>query len=228
MINIDQLFQLIKEAQNLQQDPIKIAIEKALKANCTIAVKYGSDTWGGSGFHIGNGYIATVSHVAPKYLIGKNYEMLLSFDGKHNHKAKIVVSHPDSDTALLFCIEAKAVEPVEMGDSDKIKKGDIIAVIASPEGWHDTTTVGRISNIHQNLGSEAPDKSWDDMIFIDADTLQGASGGMVIATDGKVYGMVQGVVGEHADVSVGENVVAPINKLKELLKMFEPKVYDPV
>ena len=115
-----------------------------------------------------------------------------------------------------------------MGDSNHIRQGDIIAVVASPEGWHDTTTVGRVTNIHQSLGSDAPDPSWNDMIFIDADTLEGASGGMVIATDGKVYGMVQGVVGKRASDNIGENVVCPINKLKLLLKMFEPKNHEPV
>jgi len=227
-INTDYISKLIREAQGLQNDPIKIAIEKALQANCTISVKFDSKTWSGSGFHIGNGYVATVAHVAPKDLIGKHYDLLLTFDGTTNYKAKIITSHADSDTALLFCNDAKKIPAVEMGDSNKINKGDIIAVIASPEGWHDTTTVGRVSNLHQDMGPDAPDHSWHDMMFIDADTLQGASGGMVIATDGKVYGMVQGVVGENADVSVGENVVCPINKLKELLKMFEPKQDEPV
>jgi len=228
MIDIDNLEIMMREAQGLQNDPIKIAIEKALSANCTLSVKNGNDKWGGSGFHIGNGYIATVAHVAPKHLIGKNYQMSITFDGKSQHKATIVVSNPDTDTALLFCNDAKKIPAVEMGDSDKIRKGDIIAVVASPEGWHDTSTVGRVTNIHQNLGKDAPDPSWNDMMFIDADTLEGASGGMVIATDGKVYGMVQGIVGERANESIGENVACPINKFKDLLKMLEPKNYDPV
>ena len=221
--NINYLEKLIKEASGIQDDPIKIAIKNALQSSCTIGVKNKEDHWSGSGFHIGNGYIATVAHVAPKYLIGKPHEVHVTFDGKQKHKATIIVSNPDSDTALLFCHDARQKPAVELGDSDKIQKGDIIAVIASPEGWHDTTSVGRVTTLHQSLGNSAPDPSWNDMMFIDAETLEGASGGMVIATDGKAYGMVQGVVGENAKVSIGEKVVCPINKLKQLLKMFEPK-----
>jgi S1-C subfamily serine protease len=104
-----------------------------------------------------------------------------------------------------------------LADSETAEVGDIIAAIGSPEGWHDTATVGRISNIHQTV-QNADSPAWSDLIFIDADILQGISGGMVIGTDGLVYGLVIGVTGEHADLAIGENSVCPSNKIKSLLE----------
>jgi S1-C subfamily serine protease len=95
--------------------------------------------------------------------------------------------------------------------------GDIIATISSPEGWNDTATVGRIANIHQNLGELAPSSAWNDIIFIDADILQGSSGGMVIGTDGLVYGSIVGVTGQNAEIGLGQRAVCPSNKIIALL-----------
>ena len=76
---------------------------------------------------------------------------------------------------------------------------------------------GRVSNIHQTLGQAAPSQAWRDIIFVDADILEGSSGGMVIGVDGKVYGIIMGVTGQHADIGLGENAVSPINKIKSIL-----------
>ena len=40
---------------------------------------------------------------------------------------------------------------------------------------------------------------------------------MVIGIDGKVYGIIMGVTGQHADIGLGENAVSPINKIKSIL-----------
>jgi type I restriction enzyme M protein len=49
-----------------------------------------------------------------------------------------------------------------------LELGETVAVIGAPEGWADTVTVGRLSNIHQSLGDYAPGPSWNDVMFIDA------------------------------------------------------------
>lgn len=215
-INIDN----IKIALEKQNDPIKQAITLALRSNCTIKMSFEGEDWTGSGFHIGNGYIATVAHVAPHKLINKNYDLTVTFDGAKNFKAKILVSNHNDDTAILYCQDAVRQPTAILGNSDELEVGDIIAVVGSPEGWHDTATVGRVSNKKQNLGEHAPSPAWNDMIFIDADILQGSSGAEVIATDGKVYGLVMGVTGLNAKVGIGENAVCPINKFKQLLTFY--------
>ena len=208
----------LREAQNKVDDPIKIVIQNAIAASCTIFVKEGKEQWTGSGFHIGNGLIATASHVAPPKLINNYMGLQVSFDGKNSFGARVVDSQPNLDVAILYCEDIPdSVTTVKLADSETAEIGDIVAAIGSPEGWHDTATVGRISNIHQTV-QNADSPAWSDLIFIDADILQGISGGMVIGTDGLVYGLVIGVTGEHADLAIGENSVCPSNKIKSLLQ----------
>jgi S1-C subfamily serine protease len=131
---------------------------------------------------------------------------------------QISVTDPNIDSGIIFNPQvAKTVPPCKLGNSDSAQVGDIIAVISSPEGWHDTATVGRIANIHQSLG-EADKPAWNDLIFIDADILQGSSGGMTIGTDGLVYGSIMGVTGQHADIGIGERAICPSNKIQALLQ----------
>lgn len=212
----------IKTALEKQEDPIKAAVNIAIKSSCTIKIQSGEDMWTGSGFHIGSGYIATVSHVAQEKLFNTDHSITITFDGTNEIPAKLVLSNTDDDTALMFSHQAKAQPFVELGNSDELEVGDIVAAIGAPEGWHDTATIGRVTNKNQNLGQYAPTKAWNDMIFIDADILEGSSGGELIATDGKVYGLIMGVTGYNAEIGIGQNAVVPINKFKKLLSMTTP------
>ena len=103
-----------------------------------------------------------------------------------------------------------------MGDSDVVEVGDLIAVIGAPEGFHDTATVGRISNIHQSIYDETM-PAWNDILFYDADILEGSSGGMILNMNGECIGTVMGVTGKHAEIGIGENAACPSNKIKSLL-----------
>jgi S1-C subfamily serine protease len=105
---------------------------------------------------------------------------------------------------------------LQFANSDGIEVGDIVAVIGSPEGFHDTATVGRVSNLHQSI-NDPNMPAWNDVIFVDADILEGSSGGMVIGTDNLVVGTIMGVTGQHADIGVGENSVCPSNKITNML-----------
>jgi fructose-1,6-bisphosphatase/inositol monophosphatase family enzyme len=58
-----------------------------------------------------------------------------------------------------------------LANSDLVEVGEQVAVLGAPEGWHDTATVGRVSNINQSLGSAAPSPAWNDVMFVDAKIL---------------------------------------------------------
>ena len=219
-ININSLEYKLRLAQQPQKavDPIAQSIQSSLASNCTITVRSGKKMWTGSGFHIGEGYVATAAHVVPPELIGSGAEITATFDGKVMFPMQIAATDPNIDSGIIFNPQvAKTVPACRLGDSNSAQVGDIIAVISSPEGWHDTATVGRVANIHQSLG-EADKPAWNDLIFIDADILQGSSGGMTIGTDGLVYGSIMGVTGQHADIGIGERAICPSNKIKALLQ----------
>lgn len=201
--------------QDKYEDPVKKIIQIGLQSSCSIYVHHGDKHWSGSGFHIGDGIIITAAHVVPPDI---EIDVDITFDNKNYFKAQTIISEPNYDAGILSAPQVASLVPqVELGDSDTIEVGDIVAVIGSPEGFHDTATVGRVTNIHQTLGESAPTPAWRDIIFIDADILEGSSGGMVIGTDGKVYGLIMGVTGQHSDIGVGENSACPSNKIRELL-----------
>ena len=210
---------LVKTSQISEkvEDPVKEVIQLGLQSSCSIYVRSNSSKsqWSGSGFHVGNGLIVTAGHVVP--LDTEISDINISFDNKQFFPASVLKSDPNIDAGAIYCEAAKSFPSLKLGDSDTLEKGDIIAVIGAPEGFHDTTTVGRISNLHQGLGQGAPSQAWNDIIFVDADIMEGSSGGMVIGTDGLVYGLVMGVTGQHADVGIGESSVSPSNKIKKML-----------
>jgi serine protease Do len=206
----------LKTAQKFD-DPVKNVIQKGLQSSCTVFVMDETGEWSGSGFHIGNGLIVTASHVIPPDLTNKKHKIEVTFDSQTLYPAEIYASDSNIDAGVLQCFQiANNIPSLSLGDSDAVEVGDLIAVIGAPEGFHDTATVGRISNVHQSINDENL-PAWNDLLFYDAEILEGASGGMLIDLQGQVVGIVIGVTGKHADIGVGENAACPSNKIKGLL-----------
>ena len=216
-LDVNYLDSLIKTSQSTEklEDPIKKTIQLGLQASCSIYVRSGKKNWSGSGFHIGNNIIITAGHVVPND--ETLTEILVTFDNKNFIPATFLISDSSIDSGAIRAERIPSNVPaLQFANSDTIEVGDIVAVIGSPEGFHDTATVGRISNIHQSINDSSM-PAWNNILFVDADILEGSSGGMVIGTDFLVVGTVMGVTGQHADIGVGENSVCPSNKITNML-----------
>ena len=216
-LDVNYLDSLIKTSQSSEkvEDPIKKTIQLGLQASCSIYVRSGKKNWSGSGFHIGNNIIITAGHVVPAD--ETLTEILITFDNKNFIPATFLTSDATIDSGAIRAERIpNNIPALQFSNSDSIEVGDIVAVIGSPEGFHDTATVGRVSNLHQSI-NDINLPAWTDVIFVDADILEGSSGGMVIGTDNLVLGTVMGVTGQHADIGVGENTVCPSNKITNML-----------
>ena len=216
-LDVNYLDSLIRTSQSTEklEDPIKKTIQWGLQASCSIYVRSGKKNWSGSGFHIGNNIIITAGHVVPTN--ETLTEILITFDNKNFIPATFLTSDPTIDSGAVRAERIPSNIPsLQFANSDTVEVGDIVSVIGSPEGFHDTATVGRVSNLHQSI-NDVNMPAWNDIIFVDADILEGSSGGMVIGTDNLVYGTIMGVTGQHADIGVGENAVCPSNKITNML-----------
>lgn len=216
--DVNYLDVLVKNAQATGkiEDPLKKITQLGLQSSCTIYAKNDSRQWSGSGFHIGNGMVVTAGHVVDPDL--QLAEIKISFDNKSFLDAVLIEQDSTIDAAIIYCKDiVNSVPSLKLGNSDTLEIGDLVIVISAPEGFHDTATYGRVSNIHQSV-KNVQSPAWNDIIFIDADILEGSSGGMVLGTDGLVYGLIMGVTGQHAEIGIGENSVSPSNKIKSLLQ----------
>jgi putative serine protease PepD len=216
-LDVNYLDSLIRTSQSTEklEDSIKKTIQFGLQASCSIYVRSGKKNWSGSGFHIGNNIIITAGHVVPTD--ETLTEILITFDNKNFIPATFLTSDPTIDSGAVRAERIPSNIPtLQFANSDTVEVGDIVAVIGSPEGFHDTATVGRVSNVHQSI-NDVNMPAWNNILFVDADILEGSSGGMVIGTDNLILGTIMGVTGQHADIGVGENAVCPSNKITNML-----------
>ena len=176
----------------------------------------------GSGFIVSkDGLIVTNKHVvsAPgKYKVithdGKKYDVISIYRDPVNDIA-IVKINPSAGSGL---------KPVEMGDSSKIKVGQLVVAVGTPLGeFRGSVTKGIVSGIGRGITTGSPFSSFaeklDDVIQTDAAINPGNSGGPLVNSSGQVIGV------NTAVASGAENIgfALPINIIKDSLKNFNEK-----
>lgn len=134
----------------------------------------------GSGFVVRpDGYVLTNNHVVK----GADRVTVQLPDGRE-FKGKVSLD-PLTDLALIK-IEAKGLQSLSFGDSDKLKVGQWVTAVGNPFGLKNTVTVGVISAIRKAIG-EAPVAS--PVIQTDASINPGNSGGPLVDLHGNVIGV---------------------------------------
>jgi len=129
-----------------------------------------------------NGYIVTNNHV-----IEGAEEIKVYLPDGTEREAEVIGKDPRSDLALLK-IDPKGIElhPLELGDSDKIKVGEIVLAIGNPFGLGHTITMGIISATGRtNIGVA----DYENFIQTDAAINPGNSGGALVNAKGKLIGV---------------------------------------
>lgn len=207
--------QLIEQGAIKQADPIELSIQKALPSVGTIWIKTPKEKWNGSGFLLPNNRFLTAAHVVEG--ISSDSSILVTFDDEEFIDAQVISSDSSVDCAVLLLKNTPDnIEPLRFVKSEQIKIGEQVAVIGAPSGWHDIVTVGRISSINQSV-KNSNDPAFQDIIFIDADIEPGSSGSPVIDVNGNVIGTVMALIGQHADLGLGQKAVSPASKIVKKL-----------
>jgi len=135
----------------------------------------------GSGVIISkDGYIVTNNHV-----VDKATDIRVSLHDKREFKAEVVGTDPRTDLALLK-IDADDLQPAELGESVKLKVGDVVLAVGNPFGVGGTVTMGIVSAVGRT-GMGITD--YEDFIQTDAAINPGNSGGALVNLDGEVVGI---------------------------------------
>ncbi|GAA2789343.1 S1C family serine protease [Streptomyces showdoensis] len=101
----------------------------------------------GSGVIItGDGEIVTNNHV----ISGASTIKVQTSDGK-SYDAKVVGTDPDKDLALIKLEGASGLKAATLGDSSKVRVGDEVVAIGSPEGLTGTVTSGIVSALDRDV-----------------------------------------------------------------------------
>jgi serine protease Do len=136
----------------------------------------------GSGVVISpDGYIVTNYHV-----VDGAEQITVEFTDRRSLPAKLVGTDQPSDLAVLK-VEAKDLPVLTLGDSDKVRVGDVVLAVGNPLGVGQTVTSGIVSAKGRYTGLS--DGSFEDFIQTDAAINQGNSGGALVNTSGELIGI---------------------------------------
>ncbi|NNG07041.1 MAG: DegQ family serine endoprotease [Desulfobacteraceae bacterium] len=162
----------------------------------------------GSGFIINKeGLILTNNHV-----VEKTDEIKVTLSDKREFRAEIIGRDPKTDLALIRIEADTPLEPLPLGDSEKLDVGDWVVAIGNPFGLGHTVTAGIVSAKFRQLGAG----SYDNFIQTDASINPGNSGGPLLNTVGEVVG-INSAIFTQTGGSVGIGFAIPINMAKDLL-----------
>ena len=162
----------------------------------------------GSGFIIDKeGDILTNNHVVE----GTEDIQVRLTDGSE-FKAKIIGRDPKTDLALIRISSNSPLQPLNLGDSDKLEVGDWVLAIGSPFALGNTVTAGIVSAKYRRIGAGA----YDDFIQTDASINPGNSGGPLLNISGEVIGINTAIYSQSGG-SIGIGFAIPINMAKDLL-----------
>lgn len=160
----------------------------------------------GSGVIIDNqGYILTNYHV-----VDRAESITVNLADGRKVKGKVVGTDPNSDLAVLK-IESENLPVAVLGDSNRIRVGQLAVAIGNPFGLQQTVTSGVISAVDRSI-SEGQGKVLDNLIQTDASINPGNSGGPLVNGRGQVIGINTAIISQ----AQGIGFAIPINTAKSV------------
>lgn len=165
----------------------------------------------GSGFVIDSeGLIITNGHV-----VRGATKISVMYPGGNKSIGEVVALDPYRDLALLR-VDKRGLYALKLGDSDKIKVGELVFAIGSPLGLPGpTVSMGVVSAVGRSIMGR--NVVLEDMIQTDAAINPGNSGGPLVDSRGEVVGVTTAII----PYAQGIGFAIPINTVKRFVEMLK-------
>ena len=150
-----------------------------------------------------DGLIVTNNHVA-----GHDNTLQITLSDERRFEGTIVARDPDKDLALVE-VDATNLPAAHIGDSSRLRPGQLVITVGHPYGQVDYLTAGIVCAAGQAATEHGPRSG--DLIQTDAKIAPGNSGGPLVDVEGRVLGinaMVAGRLGMAIPSAAVERFVA--------------------
>ncbi len=210
-----------------EENTITEVVEKTSNSVVSIAISQLQITQGqgvvdsinkiGTGFVVDkNGLIITNQHVVET----EGEYKVITANGDEYDVSEIYVDNVN-DIALLK-VNSDKLSPIELGDSDALKVGQLAIAIGTPLGeYAGSVTTGIVSGLHRTVDTggnfwSSTTKTYYDVIQTDAAVNPGNSGGPLLNSIGQVIGV------NFATTSGADNIsfALPVNLVKKRIEEY--------
>jgi S1-C subfamily serine protease len=143
----------------------------------------------GSGIVIApDGLVLTNSHV-----VGSSRQIRLRDIEGIVTDARVLGVDPDTDLALLRADGARDLRYASLGNSQKLRRGQLVVAIGNPLGFESTVTAGVVSALGRSIRSISG-RTIEDVIQTDAALNPGNSGGPLVSSAAEVIGINTAII----------------------------------
>jgi S1-C subfamily serine protease len=143
----------------------------------------------GSGIVISpDGLVLTNSHV-----VGSSRQIRLRDNEGIVTDARVLGVDPDTDLALLRADGARDLHYALLGNSQNLRRGQLVVAIGNPLGFESTVTAGVVSALGRSIRSVSG-RTIEDVIQTDAALNPGNSGGPLVSSSAEVIGINTAII----------------------------------
>jgi serine protease Do len=180
----------------------------------------GSIPGGGGGTEVmqalGSGVIVRPDgHILTNYhVIDGAQDIKVDLSTHHTYSAQVVGSDAPSDLAVLK-ISASGLPVLQLGNSDKVRVGDVCLAVGNPLGIGESVTAGIIS-AKQRSTDTVGGGSYQDFLQTDAPINQGNSGGALVNTVGELIGINSQILSSNGG-NIGIGFAIPSNMARQVM-----------